>query len=642
MADFDGLLLHRAAALHGHKGDGKEFAFDALVLRSVGGVVLGLSDLRLPTGEFIAILLVHFLLGIALEGWCFALLVDLGGRNAVDNPSNCRAGLRNFLALVQQFITNRAVDVAGVACFGEGSLLGVADFLGVSGGGNWLHAGESFFTDGALRTGLVTGLGTGCFLFSDFFGLVSGCGDFFGSCRLADRAGEGLNALSFAGGGGGDSALVPRMPGCGDFLGAGLLADRAGKGLDTGGLTPCGGRDFTFVPLVSCGENFRLLDQSFVADRAVLALGQAGFRASRRNCSVNNLGVSLRRNFLLRYKHFLTNRAVLASGFAGLGTGGFDRRVDDLDMTGCLDGFDFGCVTDRAGEGLDAVSLTFCGRRDRPLIPFVLSEGSFFTLFDCCTAGFADGIAGVAGLCAGSFLKFLNLCVLMQTFPTGFKGQVGESEKPVFIPFFFIEIQLFPDIIANCTGNQPTIKHVSFTSKFTFRKSVRRVSLPVDNFCGAHCAADAVGLKADGVLFEFIKLCPKVNIFVRIEAPAIDFTIDTIAIRFPAICKAVGIVIGFRPRWCGIIHIPLSIFFAGIPTLLENFVIPVEPADVVFVEFPLGIEGEVAGDSNLRHVGVGCARICIRRRGDRTPTDKVVVRAGEGVRVQRNDRAGRS
>ena len=73
-------------------------------------------------------------------------------------------------------------------------------------------------------------------------------------------------------------------------------------------------------------------NQNFVADRAVLAFGQAGFRAGGFNRRVDHFRMALGRNNILSTQNFVADRAVLAFGQAGFRAGGFNRRVDHFRM----------------------------------------------------------------------------------------------------------------------------------------------------------------------------------------------------------------------------------------------------------------------------------------------------------------------
>ena len=65
----------------------------------------------------------------------------------------------------------------------------------------------------------------------------------------------------------------------------------------------------------------------------------------------------------------------------------------------------------------------------------------------------------------------------------------------------------------------------------------------------------------------------------------------------------------------------------GVVALLQDFAVPVQPADMVLVQGPLGVEGDifVGGDVCLVGIGLAGAVSC------RVPTGEIIVRAGEGV-----------
>ena len=64
----------------------------------------------------------------------------------------------------------------------------------------------------------------------------------------------------------------------------------------------------------------------------MLAFGQAGFRAGGFNRRVDHFRMALGRNNILLNQNFIADRAVLAFGQAGFRAGRFNRRVDHFRM----------------------------------------------------------------------------------------------------------------------------------------------------------------------------------------------------------------------------------------------------------------------------------------------------------------------
>ena len=180
---------------------------------------------------------------------------------------------------------DRAADAIRQTRFGTGCGLAHNGLLSVAGRRYHFHTGEDRPTNGALRTGCMTSLGAGSGLFRNFNRSMSSCVDCFG---------------------------------------LGCIANCAGVGLDTGILTGRRGRDLALIPTVALGGNLFLCYKHFIANRAMFALGLAGFGAGRFDCRVDDLGVSLGGNSRAG-AYFLA--AILAVGIAGIAilgaSGGF-------------------------------------------------------------------------------------------------------------------------------------------------------------------------------------------------------------------------------------------------------------------------------------------------------------------------------
>ena len=183
----------------------------------------------------------------------------------------------------KDFVADRAVLTLGQTSLRAGRSLCYIDYFCVAGRRDFFHTGEDCLTNGALRTGLMAGLGAG--------------GRFFGD-------------------------LNRRVAGRADCFGLGCIANCAGVGLDTGVLTGRGGRDLALIPSVALGGNLFLRFDNRSADRAVRACGLAGRGAGRLDGRVNDLGVSLGVDDLAFLHHLVADGAVGVAGVAGRCAGG--------------------------------------------------------------------------------------------------------------------------------------------------------------------------------------------------------------------------------------------------------------------------------------------------------------------------------
>ena len=162
--------------------------------------------------------------------------------------------------------------------------------------------------------------------------------------------------------------------------------------------------------VADCRDDF-LRNDDLVADRTVLARGQAGLCAGRLDCRVNDLGVPLCGNDHLRNDDLVADRAVLARGQAGLCAGRLDCRVNDLGVPLCgndhLRNDDLvadGAVLALRLTGLGAGRLD-CGVNDHG-VPL---GGDFFQAGEDRTANRALRAGLMAGLGAGGrFFGDLN------------------------------------------------------------------------------------------------------------------------------------------------------------------------------------------------------------------------------------------
>ena len=173
-----------------------------------------------------------------------------------------------------------------------------------------------------------------------------------------------------------------------------LALRQAGLGA---GRRDCGVNDLG----MSLGGDHFLRNKDFVADRAVLTLGQTSLRAGRSLCYIDYFCVAGRRDFFHTGEDCLTNGALRTGLMAGLGAGG--RFFGDLNrrVAGRADCFGLGCIANCAGVGLDTGVLTGRGGRDLALIPSVALGGNLFLRFDNRSADRAVRACGLAGRGAG-------------------------------------------------------------------------------------------------------------------------------------------------------------------------------------------------------------------------------------------------
>ena len=317
---------------------------------------------------------------------------------------------RNLFLRYKHFIANRAMFAFGLAGCGASSCNSFVDHLGMTLGGNLSLCNDDRVADGAMLARGLAGRRTG-------------------------RRNSRIDDLGVAGGI--------------DCFGLGLVADCAGVGLNAGALTGGSGCDLALIPAVALGGNNFLLNEDFVADRAVLTLGLAGRRTGRLNRWVNDLGVALGGDFLLCNENLVTGGAVLALGQTRLRAGRLDCRIDDLGMTrggnhfqagedritngalrtglvtslgagsglfrnfnrsmsSCVDCFGLGCIANCAGESLDTGVLTGRSGRDLALVPLVALGGNLSLCNDDRVADGAVLAFGQASLGAGRLDPCVN------------------------------------------------------------------------------------------------------------------------------------------------------------------------------------------------------------------------------------------
>ncbi len=139
--------------------------------------------------------------------------------------------------------------------------------------------------------------------------------------------------------------------------------------------------------MAECGSLF-LCHENRVADRAVLALGQAGLLAGRCNCRIDGLGVAECGNGLLRGDDRVAGRAVAALGEACLCAG---RRYSLIDNDAVA----------VYGSGRSVVGVFFTADAAPAVFEAVTGCRSLFLRGEYHTAGRAMAALGKACLCAG-------------------------------------------------------------------------------------------------------------------------------------------------------------------------------------------------------------------------------------------------
>ncbi len=129
-----------------------------------------------------------------------------------------------------------------------------------------------------------------------------------------------------------------------------FVADRTVLALGQSGL--CAGRLYRVIYnfRMSLGGNNFLLNNNFVADRAVFALGQSRLCAGRLYRGIYNFRMSLGGNDFLLNNNFVADRAVLTLGQSRLCAGRLYRGIDNLRMSLGRDFFHPGkyCITIQA------------------------------------------------------------------------------------------------------------------------------------------------------------------------------------------------------------------------------------------------------------------------------------------------------
>ena len=233
--DLKALRLHTAFAAVGIEGDGVEHTGSCRVLCRISGILFSNHNLRTPAGEGVAVVVVRSLIRTVLEGRHGALqIIFLSYDLAIDHPGDVCASLRNFRALFQQFIADRAAGVASVTGCRKRCFDRIANLRLVASSRDHFNSGDRCAANRAFDARRMTGLGAGSGLFRNF-----------------------------------NRSMSSRV----DCFSLGCIANCAGVGLDTGVLTGGSGRDLALIPAVALGGNSRA-GAYFLA--AILAVGVAG------------------------------------------------------------------------------------------------------------------------------------------------------------------------------------------------------------------------------------------------------------------------------------------------------------------------------------------------------------------------------
>ena len=344
--DFKALRLHTAFAAVGIEGDGVEHTGSCRVLCRISGILFSNHNLRTPAGEGVAVVVVRILIRTFLEGRHGALqIIFLSYDLVINYPSDMCAGLRNFLALFQQFIADRAVGVAGVTGCRKRRFDLIANLRLVTGSRDHFLFNNDFVADRAVLALGQTRFRTGRSLCHvNDFGVTLGRN--LGLCNgdlIADRA---VLALSLAG------------------FGASRLNSRIN---DLG---------------MALGRDFFLGNEYSIADGAVLAFGQTSLSAGWSLCCIDYFCVAGRRDLFHTGENRITNGALRTGRMTSLGAGSGLFRNFNRGMPGCVDCFGLGCIANCAGVGLDTGVLTGRRGRDLALIPAVALGGNLFLRFD--------------------------------------------------------------------------------------------------------------------------------------------------------------------------------------------------------------------------------------------------------------------
>ena len=445
---------------------------------------------------------------------------------------------------------------------------------------------------------------------------------------------------------------------------------------------------------MTLGGNYLLRNKDLIADGAVLALGQAGLCARRLDSRVDDLRVTLGGDNRTVGELLTAVRTIGIAGITALGASGiFHIAKRGVSVPACCG--ELRRIRHIAGDGSDlfvptaeCIRILRVGRAGRigravgrhravghrifpqrgavPVDPLDRVGTELLGIHGAVSdvthdgrhlrspAGEAVGILGIGGfggntaigrhgavvhlfgLEHGAVIVFPGHSIGID-FPTGLEGQVGIGvqrihTKPQISGGYIFDIKrFFAWIVSDLTGDEPAVKCITLAGEAALGE---HILLTGKRFYRSHRTGSAVGIKGDRQLRGPIEHCRKIDVLMRIKAPSIDF-LSGIIWR-PAVRKAVGIVLILGLLGVIVGRVPLGLFLAGVVALLQDGTIPVQPADMILVQCPLGVEGNVFRRSDVRPIGIGRAG-AVRRR---VPTGEVVVSAGESVGGQRGCRAG--
>ena len=589
---------------------------DRLELGGVSDIAGNCGELLVPTGKRVGVIRSLGLGGRAIIGRHVAICINLRRRHTVDDPGDGRAGLGDDGAGLQQLIADRAVSVAGVAVLGEGRILPTADLLRVTRSGDDLLCNNDLVADGAVLALGQTSLR---------------------ARRLDSRVND-------------------------------LRVTRSGDDL--------------------------LCNNDLIADRAVLALGQAGLCARRLDSRVDDLRMTLGGDNRTVGELHIAVRTIGIAGITVLGaSGSFHTAKRGVSVPACCG--ELRRIRHIAGDGSDlfvptaeCIRILRVGRAGRigravgrhravghrifpqrgavPVDPLDRVGTELLGIHSAVSdvahdgrhlrspAGEAVGILGIGGFggntAIGRHGAVVHLFGLEHSavivfpghgigidFPTGLEGQIRVDEQRASS-----KIQLRSRLLRNLkriimrvfsdhTGDEPAVKCVALAGEAALGEYIL---LTGKRFYRSHRTGSAVGIKGDRPLRGLPEHCRKIDVLMRIKAPSIDSL--SVIIWRPAVRKAVGIVLILGLLGGIVGKVPLGPLLAGIVALLQDGTIPVQPADMILVQCPLGVEGNVFRRSDVRPIGIGRSA-AVRRR---VPTGEVVVSAGESVGGQRGCCAG--
>ena len=342
----------------------------------------------------------------SIDCFGFGLVADRAGVGLDTGIFTGRSGrdlaLIPTVALGRDFFLGNEYSIAdgAVLAFGQTSLsagwsLCCIDYFCVAGRRDFFHTGENRITNGALRTGCMTSLGAGCGLLGNFNGSMTGSSDCF--CF-------------------------------------GFIANRAGVGLDTGIFTSRSGRDLALIPTVALGGDHFLGNEDFVADRAVLTLGQTRLGAGRSLCCIDYFCVAGRFDFSrLGRSAAITLASALFFALFRAGRGNRYCPFAPV-MTKLPNYLRLGFATNLTSKFPDTGDCTGGLNLYHALVPAVSQGGNVHVAANFLPARSADGFSCATGLGTGGRLR------------TG-----GYRNNLVFMPYAIVDGLIVFDSCPSCS-----------------------------------------------------------------------------------------------------------------------------------------------------------------------------------------------